>query len=221
MQKINIEPTTLPEQIVDLNAFIKKALSQNVDGIHFDIMDGKYTEKKAMTFKQAKLCRSLYKHANFSFHIMAKNPKKLVKKFLTLNPRVMFFQVEGCKNIKEAQKILNLKNFNPNTKIGIAIDLNTSLNNEILNLISQTQAVLIMSVKTGKCGQKFNESALSKVKQVKKLYKDIEIFVDGGINNINAKKVIDSGATTLCMGAYLYNAIESNKTNDFLKAINQ
>jgi len=223
MQKVRIAPTTLHSDLnisANLLNFIESALNQNVDEIHFDVIDGIYATNKAMNIKQAKLARNKFKDANFSVHIMAVNPKKFIKQYLKIAPRVLFFQYEGAKNLKQVEKLLSLAA--PLTKIGLAIDLNTELTKELINLINKTSAVLIMTVQTGKSGQELNPSALNKVIQIKQNCNNItEIYVAGGINESNYKEVIAAGATTLSMGAGIYNLIKNNTASEFIKKVNK
>ena len=71
-----------------------------------------------------------------------------------------------------------------------------------------------MTVVPGFGGQKFLESQLKKINEISE-YKinnklDFEIEVDGGINNITAKKCIDNGANVLVSGSYIFSEIESD-----------
>ncbi len=222
MNKIKIEPTTLIDDLNgnNLNNYIKLALEQNVSGIHFDVIDGKYAPKKAMKISWAKSARIAFPNAYFSVHIMAIKPKKYLKQYLKIEPKVMFFQIEGTKNFAEAEKLINWAT--DKTQIGIAIDLQTPIDNNLISLINKSNVVLILPVKAGQSGQKMVETALEKVIKIKKQCKNIkEIYVDGGINAQNANKVISAGATTLCMGSYLYKLITTNNASNFVKSINQ
>ena len=64
--------------------------------------------------------------------------------------------------------------------------------------------VLIMSVKVGAGGQKFDEEALTKIKKVRKASKSVLIEVDGGINAITAAKCIKAGADIVAAGSFIY-----------------
>ena len=61
-----------------------------------------------------------------------------------------------------------------------------------------------MAVKTGAGGQKFNEDALKKLNEIRKINKKILIEVDGGINALTAPKCVKAGADILAVGSYIY-----------------
>ena len=67
-----------------------------------------------------------------------------------------------------------------------------------------------MSVNPGFGGQKFIESSLEKIYQLKNIIikksLNIEIEVDGGINLDNAKQIIDAGADILVAGTSIMNS---------------
>ena len=70
-----------------------------------------------------------------------------------------------------------------------------------------------MTVNPGFGGQKFIDSQLRKIANLRKKInliakeqnKIIELEVDGGINNNNAKLVIEAGADVLVAGSYIFN----------------
>ena len=62
-----------------------------------------------------------------------------------------------------------------------------------------------MSVYPGKGGQTFIESSIDKIKEIRKINKDIIISVDGGINNTNINKIKEVGASICVVGSYITN----------------
>jgi len=70
-----------------------------------------------------------------------------------------------------------------------------------------------MSVEPGKSGQKFIDSSIAKIKDVKCLCnnRNIIIEVDGGINLENYQEIVDAGAEFLVMGSAFYKSKEKSK----------
>ena len=74
-----------------------------------------------------------------------------------------------------------------------------------------------MTVSPGKYGAGFISRDLRKVKEIRKLNPEVNIGVDGGINDktiVKAKKV---GANVFTIGSYLQSADDSGKTMEDLK----
>ena len=69
--------------------------------------------------------------------------------------------------------------------------------------------VLLMTVNPGFGGQKFISSVLPKIKQVKEMAEqkglNLEIEVDGGVNEETALLCVEAGATVLVAGSAVYN----------------
>ena len=64
--------------------------------------------------------------------------------------------------------------------------------------------VLIMTVNPGFGGQKFIPEMIQKIKDIRKINKNIDIEVDGGINDKTAKLVKEAGANVLVAGSYIF-----------------
>jgi ribulose-phosphate 3-epimerase len=76
--------------------------------------------------------------------------------------------------------------------------------------------ILLMSVFPGYGGQKFIESTLKKVDQLKKRIKmegtECLIQVDGGINDSNLPALKEAGTDLFVIGTFLYNSDNIEKT---------
>jgi ribulose-phosphate 3-epimerase len=60
-----------------------------------------------------------------------------------------------------------------------------------------------MSVSPGRSGQKFNETALEKINEIRRLRPDLHVAVDGGIKPENISLLIKAGANTSVVGSAL------------------
>ena len=76
--------------------------------------------------------------------------------------------------------------------------------------------LLIMSVYAGFGGQKFIPEVLDKVVEARKILKDlgrdIDIEIDGGINEENAKMVIDAGVNVIVAGSAVFKSSNPTET---------
>ena len=77
-------------------------------------------------------------------------------------------------------------------------------------ILEDVDMVLIMSVNPGFGGQKFIESALEKVEELKEIKEEFgynfEIEIDGGINLQNVKTVTDAGVELVVAGSSVFGA---------------
>jgi len=67
-----------------------------------------------------------------------------------------------------------------------------------------------MSVNPGFGGQSFIPNVYDKIEKLRKIADqvnpDLEIEIDGGVNNINAPKLISKGSDILVAGSYVFNS---------------
>lgn len=105
-------------------------------------------------------------------------------------------------------------------KVGISIKPKTEVS-EIHALLKEIDLVLVMSVEPGFGGQKFIESALGKIKELK-TYREkhglnFEIEVDGGVDFSNIEKIKEAGADIVVAGSYIFNQTDRKAAIDSLK----
>ena len=77
---------------------------------------------------------------------------------------------------------------------------------DILPYIDQVDQILLMSVEPGFSGQPFGPESVVRLKTLKTILgeRPVDIQVDGGINRLNYRDVIDAGANYLVIGTAFY-----------------
>src|SRR6266404_3402790 len=120
--------------------------------VHVDFLDGKFSEDLSfMDFSKFEK----YKEDFFmEAHLMVENPTQYLGPLSRVGFRRFFGHLEKMDNLEEfvaEGQILG--------EVGIALDLGTPVS-QIKVSYEDLDAVLIMSVKGGKSGQMFSESAL-------------------------------------------------------------
>lgn len=165
---------------------IKKINETDAEYIHVDIMDGKFVENKTDDF----LNELKYTKKPLDIHLMVDNPIDYIIKYKDLKPDYITIHSEIEYNLFDLIDLI--KSFN--IKVGISIKPNTSIESieKYLNIVDN---ILIMSVEPGMGGQKFMDSILYKIDELKRLRKENDynyiISIDGGINDTTIKKVKD------------------------------
>jgi ribulose-phosphate 3-epimerase len=94
-------------------------------------------------------------------------------------------------------------------KAGVSLNPATPLCT-VEEILPYVDMVLLMSVNPGFGGQSFIESTVPKIVRLRKMIDDaglnVDIQVDGGINDKTAVLVKEAGATVLVAGSYVYGA---------------
>lgn len=191
----------------------------HTDYFHIDVMDGKFV-KNDTTEKMKVYSDNLKNITNIPLdvHLMVENVKQYVDIFSPNEPDMISFHIEAAKNKEEVIDLI--KYIKQYTKVGIAINPNTSIEN-IYEYLPLVHKVLLMTVEPGEGGQSLIVETIDKIKELKEYIVsnnlDTEIEADGGINMNNIKSLKDAGIDVAVVGTYLINSKDYKYTINKLK----
>lgn len=192
----------------------------HTDYYHIDVMDGKFVENdtREVMLEYANTIKQI-SNIPLDVHLMVNDLKENIDEYIGLEPNIITFQIEACKDNNEVTDIINYIKEN-NIKVGIAIKPSTNIK-EIYEYLPYIHTVLIMTVEPGKGGQKLIPETVDKVQELKRYIDenniDIDIEVDGGINSENAQELQEKGANILVVGTSIINSENYTDTINDLK----
>ena len=208
-------PSILSANFARMESQLTDVKTAGADAIHCDIMDGHYVPNITFGAGFISACANVC-DLPFYVHLMIENPDKYLEAFAQPNNVVeITVHEETCIHLHRT--IQNIKSLGK--KAGVSLNPHTS--ESVLDyILDDLDAVLVMTVNPGFGGQKFIDSMLRKIENIRttadKRGLNLDISVDGGIDNITAPKVISAGANMLVAGAYVF----TNKTLSMKEAIN-
>ncbi len=91
---------------------------------------------------------------------------------------------------------------------GLVLDLGCNFQ-EYKDLIPAANYIIVMTVKCGKSGQTFNQSALQLVPQIRRLNPHATIIIDGGVNETNIDLLYEAGVDVAVVGNYAKKCYEN------------
>ena len=208
---MKVSPSILSMDFSRKEEEINKLNQTDAEFIHLDVMDGYFVSNK--TFDE-EFIKTIKSDKIFDTHLMIKEPLKQLHKYEPYTKYLTFhYEAENQEDILKYLKTKENK-----CLIGISIKPNTDVT-VLDEMLPYLDLVLVMSVEPGKGGQKFMDSALSKIEYLKEKkqafnYKYL-IEVDGGINEETAKLVKGVGCEVVVAGSYVFSS------SDYQTAINK
>ena len=190
------------------------------DYFHIDVMDRKFVEKDTYN-KMLEYASYIKRISNLPLdvHLMVENIDKAIDDFLSVEPNIITFHYEACKDKEEVLKYINKIKQN-NCRVGLSIKPETDIK-EIYEFLPYIHMCLIMTVEPGKGGQTLLKDMVDKVSTLKKYIEDnnieIDIEVDGGINLKTCTAVKNAGANILVSGTAILIAKDYKTIIDELK----
>jgi ribulose-phosphate 3-epimerase len=172
------------------------------DYIHFDVMDGNFVNDYQLPVTELRNLIQISKKKN-DVHLMVEHPLAYINAIKDLPIEQIAVHVEIEDNLKEIFTLLKENNI----KCSLAVDLDTDIK-KVTPYLPFIDTILIMTVKAGKGGQAFSPSALEKMYCISD---NINIELDGGINNLTIKKLNGSRLPDILVsGSYVLKDIENN-----------
>ncbi|MEI6348701.1 MAG: ribulose-phosphate 3-epimerase [Bacteroidota bacterium] len=210
-----IAPSLLSANFLNLSADIQMINQSNADWFHIDIMDGVFVPNISIGFP---IIEAIKKEAKkpLDIHLMIVEPDKYIDRFVIAGADIITVHYEACPHLNRS--IQHIKQ--QNVKAGVVLNPHTPVF-LLEDIICDCDVVLLMSVNPGFGGQKFIENTYQKIEALRSLIERKNaktlIEIDGGVDDTNAKKMIDAGANILVAGNYVFKATDPLMAIDKIK----
>ncbi|TNK83309.1 ribulose-phosphate 3-epimerase [Mycoplasmopsis pullorum] len=216
MTKKYVTPSLLNVESQKRLEIAKELINAGVKWIHYDVMDGEFVPNTAISYQEIKNIREKAPKHIMDAHLMVNDPLSYLDEFKNVVD-IVTIHFEAIDDLEEFKEFL-IENYHE-IKIGLAIKPNTSVE-RIVEFLPYLALVLVMSVEPGKGGQRFIETSLQKINQLKilrlKNSYDYLIQVDGGINNETGPLAFEAGADAAVAGTYLVVEPTTNRIKSIL-----
>lgn len=199
---IKIAPSLLSANFARLENEINLLQEAKADMLHLDVMDGHFVPNLTYGLPIIQKIKEI-STLPLDVHLMVSNPENYLDTLGKWNIDYVSIHQETVPHLHRQVSQLNKMK----VKSGIALNPGTPVES-IFPLIADIDFVLIMSVNPGFGGQTFLALVYDKILKLrayaKKHNPTLEIEVDGGVNNVNSTKLIDSGVDILVAGSYIF-----------------
>ena len=202
-QTTRIAPSILSADFAQLGAEVRAIGDAGADYVHVDVMDGHFVPNLTIGPNVVKALRP-HSSLPFDVHLMIAPVDPYVADFAQAGADIITFHPEaGPHPHRTVQLIKSL-----GKKAGVSLNPGTPIS-AIDWLLPEIDLVLVMSVNPGFGGQRFIDSSLGKLKELRRRIdavsatqggRAIDLEVDGGINVETAKRAVAAGADVLVAG---------------------
>jgi ribulose-phosphate 3-epimerase len=197
---VKIVPSILAADFTRLGEQIREAEAAGGDQIHIDIMDGRFVPTISFGVPVVAAARRATR-LPLDVHLMIVEPEHHLAAFKEAGADMLTVHIEACPNLHRVlQQIRGL-----GLRAGVALNPHTpaTLLSEILHLVD---VVLVMTVNPGAGGQTFLNETLPKIKTLRGMAPNVDISVDGGIEESTIRAAKDAGANVFVAGTSIFGA---------------
>jgi ribulose-phosphate 3-epimerase len=212
-----LAPSILSADFANLQRDIEMINKSEADWFHVDIMDGVFVPNISFGFP---VIKAIKKHAKkpLDVHLMIVQPERYIQEFKDAGADILSVHIEASTHLHRTIQQIKAAGM----QAGVAINPHTPVST-LAEVIGDIDLICMMSVNPGFGGQKFIENTYSKIFTLKEMITNsgskAKIEIDGGVDLLNASKLIQAGADVLVAGNTVFSASEPTLMISKLKAI--
>jgi ribulose-phosphate 3-epimerase len=210
MKTVKIAPSILSADFSKMGDEVRSLEVNGADVVHCDVMDGVFVNNITFGIKMVEDIRKVTT-LPLDCHLMIVHPEKYVERFAKAGADIITVHWEACQdNLKEVLELIK----STGVKCGAVINPDTPVE-KIKDVILLCDMVLVMSVFPGFGGQKFIQSALDKLREIRQIIdesgKEIDLEIDGGVTAENVEEIKAAGANVIVAGSAVFKAEDRAK----------
>lgn len=201
-KKIQIAPSILSADFARLGEEVAAIDNAGADLVHVDVMDGHFVPNLTIGPMVVKAIRPHTK-LPLDVHLMITPIAEFIPQFAEAGADIITVHAEVTPHLDRA--ISQIKQLGKKAGVSLCPSSHESALDYVMDSVD---LILLMTVNPGFGGQSFLSSQLEKIaavrEKIRKTGRDIMLEVDGGINPVTARQVVEAGADVLVAGSAVF-----------------
>ena len=207
-----ILPSMLSADLTRLGDEVDSVMQAGADFIHFDVMDNHYVPN--LTFGPM-FCNALIKrfpNLPIDVHLMVNPVDSLIESFAKAGAKRISIHPDATIHLDRSLQLIK------DLGCHAGLVLNPATPTDVLTWCAhKLDFVLIMTVNPGFGGQKLIPEMINKISQIRQLYPQLDLCVDGGVTTKNIATLARAGANQFVAGSAIFNSDNYQETIDTLR----
>ena len=201
-KQILIAPSLLSADFAKLGEEVAALERGGADWLHFDVMDGRFVPNLSIGIPILESLRKVTR-LPIDVHLMIVEPDSLIDAFAKAGADTLCVQIEACTHLHRTIAHIH----QAGCRAGVALNPHTPLDG-LKYVIENLDFVLLMSVNPGFGGQSYIHAVTRKIAELRGMYPDVAIEVDGGIKRATIEEAAQAGANIFVSGTGVFSAAD-------------
>lgn len=215
-REIKLSPSVFVADLGRLKEQLTQLEENGIELLHVDVMDGHFVERIAFGADHVAALKRLTK-LPLDVHLMIERPEHHLDSMIAAGADIITVHQEATTRLHSCmQKIRRA-----GVKSGVVLSPATS-EDTIKYLLDEIDMVLLMTVNPGEGGQHFLPAVVDKIRRVRAMIgaRDIDLEVDGSIDDKTITACYEAGANVFVSGGYLFKGNLSENIQALRKGCN-
>jgi ribulose-phosphate 3-epimerase len=185
-----------------------------VSQLHIDLSDGVFTDQRTVSAAQAYGIDGI----PTDVHLMLEHPLEVLETVMALLPELIVVHFECSDDLGAIHAQLK----DTGIRFGLAMNSDTTVE-QLGGMLGRIDHLLIYTGAhlghNSSGGSEFRMDQLDKITAARKLNPELEIGLDGGINQSSVRACVEAGANILNVGSFIHNSQDPEMAYEAIRAI--
>lgn len=200
MRELKLAPSVFGADLGDLRGQLRILEENQVELLHVDVMDGHFVEKMAFGPDHIRMLKGLT-NLPLDCHLMIERPERQLQAIIDAGADIITIHQESTARLFSCLEKIRAAG----KKCGVVLSPATP-EETLKYVIDKIDMILLMTINPGEAGPGFHKELLDKIRNVRAMIgdRDIDLEVDGGIDDTNIRQCRDAGANVFVSGGYVF-----------------